>query len=92
MDIKIAFLHAPLKEDVYMTVPKGVDTKNGAAGDYVKLQEALYGLKQGPRTWSRELVRFLRHLSFCELFSNSSVLVRGERDGNFVIVVLHVDD
>ena len=75
-----------------MTVPKGVDTKNGTAGNCVKLNKALYGLKQASRAWNRELVRFLKQIGFKQLFTDSSVFVRGTRDSNFVIIVLHVDD
>ena len=75
-----------------MTIPEGVDNKGGAAGNCVKLDKALYGLKQASQAWNRELVCFLKHLGFKQLFSDSSVFVRGTADGNFVIIVLHVDD
>nr|GEV43135.1 integrase, catalytic region, zinc finger, CCHC-type, peptidase aspartic, catalytic [Tanacetum cinerariifolium] len=43
MDVKTAFLHMTLKEDVYV----------------YKLKKALYGLKQAPRAWYDELPTFL---------------------------------
>ena len=92
MDVQTAFLNAPLKEDVYMTTPEGVNTRGGASGNCVKLDKALYGLKQSSRTWNRELVRFLKNLGFKQLFADSSVFVRGIFTGDFVIIVLHVDD
>ena len=49
VDVKTAFLNAPLAENVYMTIPEGVDNKGGAAGNCVKLDKALYGLKQASR-------------------------------------------
>ena len=58
----------------------------------MKLDKALYGLKQASRAWNRQLVCFLTHLGFKQLFSDSSVFVRGTTDGNSVIIVLHVDD
>ena len=75
-----------------MTIPEGVDNKGGAAGNCVKLNKTLYGLKQASRTWNRELVRFLKQLGFKQLFTDLSVFVRGTAYGNFVIIVLHVDD
>ena len=87
VDVKTAFLNASLAEDVYMTIPEGVDNKGGAAGNCVKLDKALYGLKQASRAWNRELVRFLRQLGFKQLFTDSSVFVRGTVDRNFVIIV-----
>ena len=44
------------------------------------------------RTWNRELVCFLKNLGFKELFADSYVLVCGTIMGDFVIIVLHVDD
>ena len=92
VDVKTAFLNAPLAEDVYMTIPEGVDDKGGAAGNCVKLDKALYGLKQASRAWNHELVRFLKHLGFQQLFTDPYVFVRGTADSNFVIIVLHVDN
>ena len=57
VDVQTTFLNAPLKEDVYMTTPEGVNTRGGTTGNCVKLDKALYGLKQASRTWIRELVR-----------------------------------
>ena len=64
VDVQTTFLNAPLKENVYMTTPEGVNTRGGATGNCVKLDKALYGLKQSSRTWKRELVRFLKKPRF----------------------------
>ena len=92
MHVQTAFLNAPLKEDICMTTPEGVNTRGGATGNCVKLDKALYGLKQASRIWNRELVHFLKNLRFKQLFADSSVFVRGTVPGDSVIIVLHVDD
>ena len=58
----------------------------------MKPNKALYRLKQVSRAWNRELTRFLKHLGICAPAADSYVFVRGEVNGEFTVVVLHVDD
>nr|GEU69411.1 retrovirus-related Pol polyprotein from transposon TNT 1-94 [Tanacetum cinerariifolium] len=50
MDVKTAFLHDTLKEDVYVCQPKRFIDANHPS-DIFKLKKALYGLKQAARAW-----------------------------------------
>nr|GEY10501.1 hypothetical protein [Tanacetum cinerariifolium] len=50
MDVKTAFLHGYLKEDVYVCQPEGFIDADHPIHVY-KLKKALYGLKQAPRAW-----------------------------------------
>nr|GEX88586.1 hypothetical protein [Tanacetum cinerariifolium] len=50
MDVKTAFLHGSLKEDVYVCQPEGFIDADHPSNVY-KLKKALYGLKQAPRAW-----------------------------------------
>ncbi|GKF78511.1 retrovirus-related pol polyprotein from transposon TNT 1-94 [Tanacetum coccineum] len=54
MDVKPAFLHGTLKEDVYVCQPEGFIDADHPSHVY-KLKKALYGLKQAPRAWYDEL-------------------------------------
>ena len=50
LDVKTAFLHGELEEDIYMQQPEGF--KVLSKEDYVcLLKRSLYGLKQSPRQW-----------------------------------------
>nr|GFB21369.1 retrovirus-related Pol polyprotein from transposon TNT 1-94 [Tanacetum cinerariifolium] len=51
MDVKPAFLHGSLKEDVYVCQPEGFIDADHPSHVY-KIKKALYGLKQVPRAWS----------------------------------------
>nr|GEU69282.1 hypothetical protein [Tanacetum cinerariifolium] len=50
MDFKTNFLNGELKEEVYVSQPKGFVDQDNPSHVY-KLKKALYGLKQAPRAW-----------------------------------------
>ncbi|GKB17640.1 retrovirus-related pol polyprotein from transposon TNT 1-94 [Tanacetum coccineum] len=58
MDVKIAFLHRPFKEEVYVSQPNRFVNLDFLDHVY-KLKKALYGLKQAPRPWYDKLSSFL---------------------------------
>nr|GFB50989.1 zinc finger, CCHC-type [Tanacetum cinerariifolium] len=51
LDVKSAFLHGELKEEVYVTQPEGFKKPRNENKVY-RLVKALYGLKQAPRAWN----------------------------------------
>nr|GEV71748.1 uncharacterized mitochondrial protein AtMg00810-like [Tanacetum cinerariifolium] len=63
MDVKIAFLNGPLKEEVYVAQPNGFVDLDHPKKVY-HLRKALYGLKQAPRAWFDELLNFLMSRGF----------------------------
>ena len=63
MDVKNAFLHGDLQEEVYMMQPEGYE--DNAHPDFVcRLRKALYGLKQVPRAWSDKIGQYLVTIGF----------------------------
>ena len=54
MDVHTAFLNGKLDEDIYMCQPEGFVVK-GKEDMVCHLHRSLYGLKQSPRCWNKEL-------------------------------------
>ena len=64
VDVKSAYLNAPLKETIYMKALRGV-LKPREEGKVLRLLKGLYGLKQAGRGWYMEMTRvFIKELGF----------------------------
>jgi len=49
MDVRNAFLHGDMEEEVYMKFPPGFEKQS--SGKVFRLRKSLYGLTQAPRCW-----------------------------------------
>ncbi|KAI5321499.1 hypothetical protein L3X38_030570 [Prunus dulcis] len=90
LDVKNAFLHGDLDEEVYMKQPQGFE--DSSHPEYVcKLQKSLYGLKQAPRAWNAKFTGYLPSLGFKMSHSDPSLFVKIS-DSAIVVLLLYVDD
>ncbi|MBW0484985.1 hypothetical protein O181_024700 [Austropuccinia psidii MF-1] len=62
IDIKSAFLNAPLKETVYLSIPQGLDLNRKLY--CLRLNKAIYGLRQAPLAWYKRLKNWLTLVNF----------------------------
>nr|GEV95505.1 copia protein [Tanacetum cinerariifolium] len=90
IDVKTAFLHGSLKEDVYVCQPKGFIDVDHPSHVY-KLKKALYELKQAPRAWYDELSTFLLQGHFFKGTIDPTLLIRRFPD-DILVVHVYVDD
>ena len=92
LDVKSAFLHGELKEDVYVEQPLGYIRK-GEEEKVYKLNKALYGLKQAPRAWYSKIEAYFLNEGFERCDYEHTLFVKTEEGGKrFLIVSLYVDD
>ncbi|KAF0891483.1 hypothetical protein E2562_009896 [Oryza meyeriana var. granulata] len=77
MDVKSAFLNGELVEEVYFLHPPGF-TVVGHENKVLRLDKALYGLRQAPRAWNAKLDETLVALGFSHSMSEHAVYARGK--------------
>lgn len=87
-DVKTAFLHGDLNEEIYMDVPEGVKAKKGQV---CRLQKSLYGLKQASRQWNSKFNSFLKTFNFVQSNADSCVY-KGCFKNTSLFLALYVDD
>ena len=91
MDVNTAFLNGILSDEVYMDQPQGYAVK-GKENLVCKLKRSLYGLKQSSRCWNEKLDEHLKSQGFAQSKSDPCVYTRTGKEGEMVIVGVHVDD
>ena len=90
-DVSNAYLHAKLKEDIYITQPTGHELP-GKDGYVYKLDKSLYGLKQAGREWQHYLRDILvNDCGFEVLKADEACYMK--RDGDsWIMMCTFVDD
>ncbi|CAL9015461.1 unnamed protein product, partial [Prunus brigantina] len=91
LDVKTAFLHGDLEEEIYMSQPEGFKVA-GKENWVCKLQKSLYGLKQSPRQWYKRFDRFMIGQKYTRSHYDHCVYFRKLQDGTFIYLLLYVDD
>ncbi|CAM9732843.1 unnamed protein product, partial [Hapterophycus canaliculatus] len=93
LDVKTAFLNAPVEEDVWVFQAPGFEEDHPVTGkqQVLKLPKSLYGLRQSRRNWNTTFARAIESIGFKPIFSDPCVYVYGS-DKNYVVLSIYVDD
>jgi hypothetical protein len=79
---------APIKMDIYMELPQGIQTKHGNSREHVlKLEKYIYGQKQAGRMWNSFLVDKLTSIGFTMLLIDDCVFFCSD-----IIFMVYVDN
>jgi histone deacetylase 1/2 len=90
LDVKNAFLHGVLNEQVYMCQPPGFEDPS-FPHHICKLDKALYGLKQAPRAWFARLSSKLIALGFMPSKADTSLFLYHKSDIT-IFLLIYVDE
>ena len=91
LDVKTAFLHGELEEQINMEQPHGFEV-DGKEDHVCLLKKSLYGLKQSPRQWYKRFDSFMLGHGYTRSMYDSCVYFRKLTDGSFIYLLLYVDD
>ncbi|WCJ18000.1 Transposon Ty1-LR1 Gag-Pol polyprotein [Euphorbia peplus] len=91
MDVKTAFLHGYLEEEIYMQQPEGF-VQPGHEHLVCKLKKSLYGLKQSPRQWYKRFDSYMKKIGYKRCEYDCCVYVKNLDDGSSIFLLLYVDD
>lgn len=91
IDVKSAYLHGRLQEDIYMEQPRGF-VQPGKEKLVCKLERSLYGLKQAAKVWNETINGILKELGFQQSHADPCLYVKVLRNGERVYLLIYVDD
>ena len=90
LDVKIAFLHGDLEEEIYMHQPQGYEVK-GKENLVCRLKKILYGMKQAPRQRYLKFDKFMTENGFSRCHSYHCVYFTRLDNGIYIRLLLYVD-
>jgi len=91
LDVKTAFLHGELEEDLYMAQLDGFQVL--VKEEYVcHLKKSLYELKQSPRQWYKRFDTNMIQLGYNKSPYDCCVYHSKATNGSSIYLVLYVDD
>lgn len=92
LDVVTAFLNGKLEEEVFMEIPEYFDSKfRNDHRNVLKLNRAIYGLKQSARVWYKEVETVLLVLNYKKCDSEPCLFIK-HADSSITIIAVYVDD
>nr|GFA30606.1 hypothetical protein [Tanacetum cinerariifolium] len=90
MNVNGAFLYGTIDEEVYVMQPPGFHDPEFPAKVY-KVEKAMYGLHQAPRSWYGTLSKYLLMHGFQRGTIDQPLFIKRQRE-DFILVQVYVDD
>ena len=98
LDVKTAFLNAKVNENIYMSIPEGMNVINNNNinnnnNKVLKLNKALYGIKQAPNEWNKDINDYMVSImKFTQCVKDTCVYTKISKNNNIIMFGLFVDD
>jgi hypothetical protein len=89
MDVKNAFLHGDLSEEIYMEQPQGFMQDSSLV---CRLKKSLYGLKQVLRAWYAKMDSYMFSQNFVRRCKSDPNVYMLRTTDSLLLLVMYVDD
>ena len=89
-DVKNAFLHGDLDEEIYMNIPLGFEGNTG--NKMCKLKKAFYGLKQSPRAWFGRFAKVMKEFGYKQSQGDHTLFIKHSAARGVTALLVYVDD
>ncbi|KAM1763339.1 hypothetical protein ACFX11_002688 [Malus domestica] len=90
-DVKNAFLHGDLTEEIYMDLPPGCNDSDIWKRKVCRLKKSLYGLKQSPRAWFGRFTKSMKAFGYRQSNWDHTLFVK-RQNGRVTVFIVYVDD
>lgn len=90
LDIRTAYLHGDVKEELYMQQLEGYE-ESGLEDLVCRLQKSIYGLKQSGRNWNEKLHATLTKMGFVRPSAYPNLYVL-RKESKYALLLVYVDD
>ncbi|RVW50362.1 Retrovirus-related Pol polyprotein from transposon RE1 [Vitis vinifera] len=89
-DVKNAFLHGDLDEEIYMNIPPGFE--GNTCNKVCKLKKTLYGLKQSHRAWFSRFAKVMKESRYKQSQGDHTLFIKHSATGGVTALLDYVDD
>src|SRR4051812_8852119 len=90
-DVKNAFLHGDLTEEIYMELPPGSNDSHERRQKVCRLKKSLYGLKQSPRAWFGRFTKSMTTFGYKQSNCDHTLFLK-RRGEKITALIVYVDD
>ncbi|XP_072062323.1 uncharacterized protein [Arachis hypogaea] len=90
-DVKNAFLHGELSEEVYMDLPPRCMIPENYTQKVCILKKSLYGLKQSPRAWFGRFTKSMKAFGYNQSNTDHTLFLK-KQHGKITALIVYVDD
>ena len=89
-NVKNAFLHGELEEEIYMSIPPGFNESDG--NKICRLKKAPYGLKQSPHAWFGRFAKVMIANGYKQSQRDHTLFIKHSISKGVTTLIVYVDD